>query len=113
MKKSLLPLLLVLPFPLYAATDFQKFALEDTLKCAHPTVSADTAKVEIVNPATQTGDKETARVKIYYKGLIHNNSMLVDYTVIHASTSFIHAAVLEDPSTPKPCAYFSGWQEMK
>ncbi len=115
MKKVLLPLLLALPLSAYAGFDLEKFAISNTLKCAHPTVSADTAKVEVVNAAHQEGDKETARVKIYYKGMFKSDSMVVDYTIIHASVSFIHADVLEDGSSTKSCPYVGtdAWQVLK
>ena len=116
MKKALLPLLFLFPLASYADSpkfDATKFAVEDTLKCAHPTVHADTAKSELVGNPTQMGDKETARVRVFYKGLFKSDAMTIEYTLIHASITFIHAEVLEDTSTTKPCAYFNGWQELK
>ncbi|CAK0740733.1 hypothetical protein CCP3SC1_1220010 [Gammaproteobacteria bacterium] len=114
MKKSLLALLLVLPVHAYAF-DYLKFAVEDTLKCSHPTVDLKTAKAEIVNSPSRQGDKETARIKVFYKGMIRSNSMTVEYTIMDASTRMIQAKILEDSSgTPaKECSYFKGWQELK
>ncbi|CAK0776618.1 exported hypothetical protein [Gammaproteobacteria bacterium] len=114
MKKSLLALLLVLPVHAYAF-DYLKFAVDDTLKCAHPTVDLKSAKAEIAAAPSRQGDKETARVKIFYKGLIKSNSMLVEYTIMDASTRMLQAKVLEDSSgsPAQACSYFKGWQELK
>jgi len=113
MKKPLLALLLTLPVHAYAF-DYLKFAVEDTLKCAHPTVDNKAAKAETVSQSRQ-GDKETARVKIFYKGLFKSNSMQVEYTIMDASTKMIQAKILEDTSgTPAlDCPYFGSWQEVK
>jgi len=114
MKKTFLALLLVLPVHAYAF-DYLKFAVEDTLKCSHPTVDTKTAKAEIAVAPSRQGDKETARVKIFYKGMIKANSMTVEYTVMDASTRMIQAKILEDTSStpPRECSYFKGWQELK
>ncbi|WP_295457471.1 hypothetical protein [uncultured Thiodictyon sp.] len=113
MKNTLFAFLLVLPVHAYAF-DYLKFAVEDTLKCAHPTVKEGKAEIA-VSPSKQ-GDKETARVKIFYKGMLKANSMLVEYAIMTTSSgNLIQAKVLEDTSSipAKKCNYFSGWQELK
>jgi hypothetical protein len=113
MKKSLFTLLLALPVHAYAF-DYMKFALEDTLKCAHPT--AKEVKAEITAAPSKQGDRETARVMVFYKGLLKPNSMLVEYTLMEtSSTHMIQAKILEDTSNipAHECVYFKGWQELK
>ena len=113
MKKSAFAFLLVLPVHAYAF-DYLKFAVEDTLKCAHPTVKE--GKAETATSPSKQGDKETARVKIFYKGMLKPNSMLVEYTIMSTpSGNLIQANILEDTSSvpAKKCPYFSGWQELK
>jgi hypothetical protein len=120
MKKLSLALLLTIPVYSYAF-DYQKFAVEDTLKCSHPTVERTTAKTVMVSSPVRQGDKETAQVKILYSGLIKQNSMLVEYEMMtNTNPMMIHGKVLADTSSVsasnipgRGCAYFQGWQELK
>ncbi len=114
MKKLLPALMLVLPAQVFAL-DYLQFAVDDTLKCSHPTVDRKEAKAEFAVNPTKQGDTETTRVRVFYKGMIKPNSMLIEYRVMEASTKLMQAKILEDTSgTPaKSCTYFKGWQEIK
>ncbi|MBF0460430.1 MAG: hypothetical protein HQL87_03460 [Magnetococcales bacterium] len=99
------------------AFDFVKFATEKTLKCAHPTVSG-AIKAEYVNQPKVEAGMETARVKVYYKGMVKNNSMTVDYSMVEvkeAKLLLVHGLVLEDSSGSgtKSCPHFEAWEEVK
>ncbi|MBF0152223.1 MAG: hypothetical protein HQL64_00550 [Magnetococcales bacterium] len=99
------------------AFDYIKFATEKTLKCAHPTVS-EAIKTEYVNPAKMEGGVETARVKIFYKGMMKNNSMTVEYRMIEAkeaNLTLVRGKVLEDTANTgtKSCPHFEAWEETK
>ncbi|MBF0425267.1 MAG: hypothetical protein HQL66_05570 [Magnetococcales bacterium] len=99
------------------AFDYIKFASEKTLKCAHPTTS-EVVKTEFVNPPKAEGGVETARVKVFYKGLMKSNSMTIEYRMIEAKEAgltLVSGKVLEDTSGTgtKSCPHFGAWEEAK
>lgn len=93
-----------------APFDYLKFAVNNTLKCAHSTVDASTAKAEYISQPKRENDLEEARVKIFYKGFTgKSHSMTVDYRLGQLNRQdIISADVLEDSAltgTGK-CPYF-------
>lgn len=99
------------------AFDFDKFAVDKTMKCAHPTVK-DIVKTEYVNPAKMEGAMETARVRVFYKGMLKNNSILVNYSRLELKEPplvLIKAEVLEDSAGTGTgsCKHFGAWEEIK
>lgn len=108
--------LLLMSSSLLAAVDYLDFAKNTLLGCAHPTADAKEAKAEYVNPPALNGDVTTARVRVFYKGWIKSNSMLVDIHYREAgSIKQIKAEVLEDSSSTGhsgDCTYPKGWQDI-
>ena len=98
-----------------SALDYVEFAKSGLLECIHPTVSLDTARGEMDKEPQTQGDITTARVRIFYKGWINDNSMLVEIKNRKCgSINEVRAEVLEDSGTGKSpvCKYLDGWQDL-
>jgi hypothetical protein len=100
-----------------SAMDYVAFAKDTLLNCVHPTVSLDKARAELEQgqqPTTE-GDITTARVRVFYKGWVSDNSMLVEIRNRKCgSINEIRADVLEDTGTGKSpvCKFLDGWQDI-
>lgn len=100
-----------------SAMDYLDFAKNTLLNCVHPTTSVETARAELEqgHEPTTEGDVTTARVRIFYKGWINDNSMLLEISNRKCgSINEIRASVLEDTGTGKSpvCNYLEGWQDI-
>ena len=106
---------LALAWPIAAADDVLSFAQQELLKCIHPTVNVEKAKAEIDKPTVTEGDTSTTRVRVFYEGMIKNNSMLVEVREKAGKPRLVQAKVLEDTGTghSPTCKYTKpGWQEL-
>ncbi|MEW5721842.1 MAG: hypothetical protein AB1896_01955 [Thermodesulfobacteriota bacterium] len=112
MNKPYLPLVLALGLFLAAGCapgfDHLQFAQNELFPCIHP--MSGFGSVEFVKYPTPAGGETTARVKIYYQGLLKNDSMTVE---IMTRSDLVKAQVLDDTSViPNVlgCKYLIGWQ---
>src|SRR5262249_49756565 len=90
---------LAMAFPLTASADAVAFVQKDLLKCIHPTVNVDKAKIEIDKPTVNDGDMSKTRVRVFYEGTIKKNSMLVEVMEKTGKPPLVRAQVLEDTGT--------------
>jgi hypothetical protein len=98
-----------------SAMDYMEFAKSELLKCVHPTTNVDKAKFEMEREPVTDGDVTSARVRIFYKGWVNANSMLVDIKNRQCgSINEVRAEVLEDSGASKApvCKYLDGWQDL-
>ncbi len=100
------------------ADDVLSFVQKELLKCIHPTVKADKAKVEIDKPAVTEGDTSTTRVRVFYEGAVKKNTMVVEVAEKSGKPPLVKVQVLEDTGTghSPTCKYTksgAGWQELK
>jgi hypothetical protein len=96
------------------ALDYLEFAQKEIMTCAHP--KSEFRKAEYDRPPSVVNNLNVARVKIFYKGLIKENSMTVE--IKHNSNQkpeLITAEVLDDTSGTgtQKCKYFGSWHEVK
>ena len=92
------------------------FVQKELLKCIHPTIKVDKAKVEIDKPTVTEGDTSTTRVRVFYEGMVKNNTMLVEVMEKAGKPRLVKVQVLEDTGTghSPTCKYTKpGWQELK
>lgn len=98
-----------------AALDYAEFAKNELLACIHPTTSVEKAKVEMEQEPTTAGDVTSARLRIFYKGWVNANSMLVEIKNRQCgSINEVRAEVLEDSGSGQApvCKYLDGWQDL-
>ena len=69
-----------------ADLDYARLFREHALKCLHPTAHVEQATIEVVKGPEKHGDVSTARLKVFYKGLIRKHSMDADLMVREAGT---------------------------
>jgi hypothetical protein len=95
------------------AFEYASFAKNTLLPCFHPTVNNGSAKSELIGEPKENNGTTVARVKVYYKGMIKSNSMLVEISRKEGTPVLIKATVLEDSSGTgtMSCKYTEGWQE--
>lgn len=117
--KTRFPLIALLAGAIYAseasALDFLEFTRGDLLNCIHPTVNAKAARIEFSKEPVTEGETTLARVRVFYKGWIQDNSMLIE--IEHrrcGSINEVRARVLEDSGTGRYplCRYLEGWQDV-
>ncbi len=92
------------------------FVQKELLKCIHPTISVEKAKVEIDKPTVTEGDTSTTRVRVFYEGMVKKNTMMVEVMEKTGKPPLVKVQVLEDTGTghSPTCKYTKeGWQELK
>ncbi len=100
-----------------SAMDYVAFAKDTLLTCVHPTTKVEKARAELEKGHAPTTEGETtiSRVRVFYKGWVSDNSMLVEIRNRKCgSINEIRAEVLEDTGTGKApvCKYLDGWQDL-
>ena len=109
-------LAMALPAPAADSDNVLSFVQKELLKCIHPTIKVDKAKVEIDKPTVTEGDTSTTRVRVFYEGMVKNNTMLVEVMEKAGKPRLVKVQVLEDTGTghSPTCKYTKpGWQELK
>jgi len=107
---------LAMALPAAAADNVVTFVQKELLKCIHPTIKVEKAKVEIDKPTVTEGDTSTTRVRVFYEGVVKKNSMLVEVMEKAGKPRLVQVQVLEDTGTghSPTCKYTKpGWQEVK
>ena len=107
---------LALALPAVAADNVVSFVQKELLKCIHPTINLDKAKVEIDKPTVTEGDTSTTRVRVFYEGMLKKNTMLVEVMEKAGKPRLVKTQILEDTGTGHApnCRYTkAGWQELK
>ncbi|MEY3220081.1 MAG: hypothetical protein RIT27_1438 [Pseudomonadota bacterium] len=96
------------------AIDYLEFAKTEIMGCAHP--KSEFQKAEYDRAPTVVNGNNVARVKIFYKGFIKNNSMTVEIKHdANKKPELIKVEVLDDTAGTgtQKCKYFDTWQEIK
>ena len=109
-------LAMALPATAADSDNILAFVQKELLKCIHPTISVDKAKVEIDKPTVTEGDTSTTRVRVFYEGVVKKNTMLVQVMEKTGKPPLVKVQVLEDTGTghSPTCKYTKeGWQELK
>jgi len=107
---------LAMALPAAAADDAVTFVQKELLKCIHPTIKVEKAKVEIDKPTVTEGDTSTTRVRVFYEGAVKKNTMVVEVAEKAGKPRLVKVQVLEDTGTghSPTCKYTkTGWQEVK
>ncbi len=96
------------------ALDYLEFAQKEIMTCAHP--ASEFRKAEYDRPPSVVNNFNVARVKIFYKGFIKENSMTIE--IKHNSTQkpeLVTVEVLDDTggTGTQKCKYFGSWHEVK
>lgn len=97
------------------ALDYLEFAKKEIMTCAHP--ASEFRKAEFDRPPVVVNGNTVARVKMFYKGFIKENSMTIE--IKHDSNKkpeLIKVEVLDDTASTGTgkCKYFGdAWQELK
>jgi|SRR5579875_2586217 len=94
-----------------ADLDYAGLFRDHALKCLHPTVHADKARIEVVKGPEQHGDVSTVRLKVFYSGLIKKHAMDADLLVRQAgSIRQMKVQVLADTGTElHRCGLTTNW----
>ena len=109
-------LAMALPATAADSDNVLSFVQKELLKCIHPTMKVDKAKVEIDKPTVTEGDTSTTRVRVFYEGMVKKNTMLVEVAEKAGKPRLVKVQVLEDTGTghSPTCKYTKpGWQELK
>ena len=109
-------LAMALPATAADSDNVLSFVQKELLKCIHPTIKVEKAKVEIDKPTATEGDTSTTRVRVFYEGMIKNNTMLLEIAEKAGKPRLVKVQVLEDTGTghSPTCKYTkTGWQELK
>ena len=109
-------LAMALPATAADSDNVLSFVQKELLKCIHPTIKVDKAKIEIDKPTVTEGDTSTTRVRVFYEGMVKNNTMLVEVAEKAGKPRLVKVQVLEDTGTghSPTCKYTKpGWQELK
>ena len=109
-------LAMALPATAADSDNVLSFVQKELLKCIHPTIKVDKAKVEIDKPTVTEGDTSTTRVRVFYEGMVKKNTLLVEVTEKAGKPRLVKVQVLEDTGTghSPTCKYTKpGWQELK
>ena len=108
---------LTMAFPALASdNDILSFVQKELLKCIHPTINVDKAKVEIDKPTVVEGDTSTTRVRVFYEGIVKKNTMVIEIMERAGKPPLVKTRILEDTGTGHApnCKYTkAGWQERK
>ncbi len=107
---------LAMALPAAASENVLSFVQKELLKCVHPTIKVDKAKVEIDKPTVTEGDTSTTRVRVFYEGMVKKNTMVVEVMEKAGKPPLVKVQILEDTGTghSPTCKYTKeGWQELK
>ena len=107
---------LAMALPAAASDNVLSFVQKELLKCIHPTIHVDKARVEIDKPTVTEGDTSTTRVRVFYEGMVKKNTMVVEVMEKAGKPPLVKVQILEDTGTghSPTCKYTKeGWQELK
>jgi hypothetical protein len=96
------------------ALDYLEFAQKEIFTCAHP--KSEFRKAEYDRPPSVVNNLNVARVKIFYKGFIKENSMTIEIKHnANQKPELVTVEVLDDTAATgtQKCKYFGSWHEIK